>query len=97
MGELLRDYANEKSCLMVFGPHSATIEPYNLSATPDALDIVITKNLSFPVYLKSCSVLSSDHLPVLIDTACQSSFHRPPDRHDFRRTDWVISKITWKI
>jgi len=30
-----------------------------------------------------------DHLLVLIDTACRSSFHHPPDRSDFRRTDWA--------
>ena len=50
---------------------------------------MITKNLSFPVYLTSCSALNSDHLSVLIDTACHSSFHHPPDRPDFRRTDWA--------
>ena len=48
------------------------------------LDIVINKNLSFPVYLTSCSALSSEHLPVIIDTAC-----RLPDRPDFRRTAWA--------
>jgi hypothetical protein len=48
---------------------------------------VITKNLSFPVYLTSCSPLGWDHLPVLIDTKCRSSFHHPPDHPDFRRTD----------
>jgi len=87
-GKLLNDYANENSCLIV-GPDSPTTNPYNPSVTPDVLDIVITKNLSFPVYLTSCSVLSSDHLPVLIDTSCCSSFHHPPDRPDFRRTDWA--------
>jgi hypothetical protein len=44
------------------------------------------KDLPFPVYLTSCSELSSDHLPVLIDTACRSSFHHPPDRPNFRLT-----------
>jgi len=53
------------------------------------MDIVITKNLSFPVYLNSCFALSSDHLPVLTVTACRSSFQHPPDRPDFRRTDWA--------
>jgi hypothetical protein len=33
--------------------------------------------------------LSSDHLPVLDDTTGCSPFLRPPDRSDFRRTDWV--------
>jgi len=41
------------------------------------------------VYLTSCSALSSDHLPVIIDTTCRSSFNRPPVRPDFRRTDWA--------
>ena len=50
---------------------------------------MITKKLSTPVYLTSCSALTSDHLPVLIDTTCHSSFHHPPDRSDFRRTDWA--------
>jgi hypothetical protein len=33
---------------------------------------VITKNLSISVYLTSCSALSLDHQPLLIDTACRS-------------------------
>jgi len=48
----------------------------------------MVKDLPFPVYLTSCSALSSDHLPVLIDTTCRSSFQHPPDRPDFRCTDW---------
>ena len=87
-GKLLRDYADGNSCL-IFGPDTPTTNPYNPLATPDVLDIVITKNLTSPVYLTSCSALSSDHLPVLIDTTCRSSFQHPPDRPDFRRTDWA--------
>jgi len=87
-GNLLRDYADENSCL-IFGPDFPTTNPYNPSATPDDLDMVITKNLASPVYLTSCSALSSYHLPVLIDTTCRSSFQHPPDRPDCRRTDWV--------
>ena len=83
--KLLRAYADENSCL-IFGPDSPTTNP---SVTPDVLDIVITKNLQISVYLTSCSVLSSDNLPLIIDTTCRSSFHRPPDRPDFRRTDWA--------
>jgi len=41
------------------------------------------------VYLTSGSALSSDHIPVLIDTICRSFFQHPPDRPDFRRTDWA--------
>jgi hypothetical protein len=63
----LRDYANENSCL-IYGPSIPTTVPHNSSATPDALDIVITKDLVTTVYLSTCSALSSNHFPVLIDT-----------------------------
>jgi hypothetical protein len=53
------------------------------------LDVAVTKELPFPVFLTSCSALSSDHLLVLIDTACRSSFHQPPDRTNFRHTCWA--------
>jgi hypothetical protein len=86
--KLLRDYAEVKSCL-IFGPDTTTTNPHKHSATPDDLDIEITKNLNFPVYLTSCSALSSDNLPVLIDTACRSSFQHPPDGSDFSRIDWA--------
>ena len=51
------------------------------------LDIVITKDLVTPVYLTTCTALSSEHLPVLIEMRCQSCFLNPPD---LRRTDWSI-------
>ena len=41
------------------------------------------------MYLTSCSALSSDHLPVLTNAACRSSFHHPMDSPDFRRTYWA--------
>ena len=85
-GKLLRAYADENSCL-TFAPDSPNTNPFNPSVTPVFLDIGITKNLSIPVYLTSCSALSSDQLPVIIDTTCRSCFHHPPDRPDFRRTD----------
>jgi hypothetical protein len=50
---------------------------------------VITKDLLSTVYLTSCYALSSDHLPVPIDTACRSSFKHPPHPPDFRRTEWA--------
>jgi hypothetical protein len=43
-GSLLRNYADKNSCL-IHGPNSPTIVPYNSSATPDVLDIVITRDL----------------------------------------------------
>ena len=52
---------------------------------PDVLGIVLTKDSHTPVHLTACSALSSDHLPVLIDTGSRSSFLNLPD---FRRTDW---------
>jgi hypothetical protein len=50
---------------------------------------VITIDLPSLVHLTSCSALRSDQVPVIIDTACRSSFQHPPDRPDFRRTDWA--------
>jgi hypothetical protein len=62
--------------------------PYNPSATSDVLDIAVTKNLPTPVHLTACSPLSSDHLPIQIDTTCRSSFLNTPERPDFKRIDW---------
>jgi hypothetical protein len=45
--KLLRYNADEKSFL-IFGPDSQNTNPYNPSATPDILDIVMTKDLRFP-------------------------------------------------
>jgi hypothetical protein len=55
-GKLLRDCADGNSCL-IFGPDTPITNPYNPSVTPDGLDIVLTQNLSFLVYLTSCSAL----------------------------------------
>jgi hypothetical protein len=43
-GRLLRNYADKNSCL-IHGPNTPTTVPYNPSATPDVLDIVITRDL----------------------------------------------------
>jgi hypothetical protein len=87
-GKLLRDYADEKDCL-IFRPDTPTPNPYTRSTTPDVLDIVITRDLRSSVYLTSCSALSLDHLPAIIDTSCRSYFQHQPDRPDFRPTDWA--------
>jgi hypothetical protein len=50
---------------------------------------VVVKNFVLPVHLTVCSVLSSDHLPILIDITCRSSFQILPDRPDFTRMDWA--------
>jgi hypothetical protein len=73
----LRDYTDVYSCL-IFGTDTPTTNPYNTPATPDALDIVITRNLPSLVHLTSCS----EHLPVRIDTMRRSSFQYSPDRPD---------------
>jgi hypothetical protein len=86
-GKLLRDYADRHSCL-IHGPDSNITVPYNPSVTPDVLDIAVTKNLPTPVQITACSALSSDHLHILIDTRCRSSFLNMPDRSHFKRTDW---------
>jgi hypothetical protein len=48
-GKLLRDYADGNSCV-ILGPDTPNTNPYNPLATPHVLDIVITKNLTSPVY-----------------------------------------------
>jgi hypothetical protein len=63
----LRDYADKNSCL-IYGLNTLTSILYNPSATPDVLDVIITKDLVTPVYLTTCSALSSDHLAILINT-----------------------------
>jgi len=59
-GRFLRDYADRNSCL-IHGPNTPTTVPYNPSATPDVLDIVITTDLVFRAHLTTCSALSLDH------------------------------------
>jgi hypothetical protein len=86
--ELLRDYDDEKSCLILVSD-TPTINLLTPSAITDILDFVSTKKISSSIYLIRFSALSSDHLQVLIDTNCHSSFHQPPDRSHFRRTAWT--------
>ena len=91
-GKLLRDYADENSCLIV-GLDAPTTNPYRFNATHDGLDIAKVKEFTFAVYRTSCSALISDHLPVHIDTTCRSSFLHLPDLLDFRRTDWANFQV----
>jgi hypothetical protein len=65
---------------------------FNHSDTPDVFDFVITRNLPFSVALASCSAVSSDHLPLIIDSGCRSSFYNQSDRLNVRHTDWAISQ-----
>jgi len=92
-GKLLRDYADENSCL-IFGPDTPTTNPHNPSATPHVLDIVIAKDIPFKVYLSSCPALSSDHLPVL-------RVAHPFNTHRIALISGALagqtSKLTWKI
>jgi hypothetical protein len=65
--------------------HHSTIQLYCRS---DVLDIVITKDLTTPVHLTTRSALNSDHLPILIDTGCRSSYLNLPDHTDVWKTEW---------
>jgi hypothetical protein len=78
-GSLQRDDVNRNSCL-IYGPDSPTTAPYTRYATPDVLDIVVVKDFVLPVHLSVCSALSSNHLPILIDTTCRLSFQNLLDR-----------------
>jgi hypothetical protein len=72
-GSLLCDYVIRNTSL-IYGPDSPTTAPYPHNATINVLDIVVVKDFVLTVYLTVCSALSSDHLPILIDTTCRSSF-----------------------
>ena len=86
-GKLLHDYADENAYL-IFGLDSTSTTRCNPSVIPDLGKIVITKNLSFPANLTSCSALSSEILQVFIGIAFRSSFQSPPDCPDLKCTDW---------
>jgi hypothetical protein len=58
-----------------------TLPPLSLTNNDNIKDFVL------PVYLTVCPALSSDHLPVLIDITCRTSFQRLSDRPEFKRVD----------
>jgi len=94
-GKLPRDYADGNSCL-IFGPDSPNTKPFNPLVTPDVLDIVITKNLSFPVYQTSCSALSSYHFRFSLTLRVA----HPLTTHRIALTSGALtgpaSKLSWK-
>lgn len=55
--------------LSIMAPIEPTHYPYNNNIIPDILDILITKNIDFPLYQKVIPELDSDHNPIII------SFH----------------------
>jgi len=77
---------------LIYGLDTTTTIPFNPSATWDVLDIVITNDLASPVHPTSCSAMSLDHLPVLIDMTCPSFFHTT-DCPDFRRIEWATFQV----
>jgi hypothetical protein len=77
---LLRNYTNSNACL-IYGPDSPVTVTYQNNVTSNIIDIV--NDFIIPVHLAVCSALSSDHLPVLIDNACQTSFQILVERPDF--------------
>jgi hypothetical protein len=83
-GALLRDYAN-RNAYLINGPDSPITDPCQQNVNPNVFDIIV-KDF---VLLTVCPALSSDHLPVLIDITCRTSFRNVLDRRDFKRMDWV--------
>jgi hypothetical protein len=92
----LRDNAGKNSCL-IHGPYSPTTVPYNPSANPDVLEIVITRDLVSRLHLTTCSKPTSDHLPILMDTQRRSSFLNPPDHSDLRKNDGLKFQAYLKV
>jgi hypothetical protein len=84
---ILRDYAHRNSCL-IHGPDSPTTAVYTHNATPDFLDIVVVKDFVLSLYL--CSATSSDHPPLLNDTAFLSSRQYLLYPLLFTRMDWAV-------
>jgi hypothetical protein len=84
----LRDYAIRNTSL-IYGLYFPTTDPYTHNATTEVLDIVFVKDFVLSVYLTVCSAIRSDHLPILIDTTCRSSFQILLDRPDFTRMGWA--------
>ena len=50
---------------------------------------MVVKDFVLPVNLTVCHALTSDHLPVLVDTPCRASFQVPPDLPNLKRVDWA--------
>jgi hypothetical protein len=86
-GRFLLDYTDKNSC-PIYGPNTPTKVPYNLSAAPDVLDMVITKDLTTPVHLRTSSALNANHLRIPIDTGCRSFYLNLPNRPNLRKTEW---------
>ena len=61
---------------------------FNSANLTDVLDIVV-KDFVLPVTLTVCHALSSDHLPLLVNTPCRSSFQVPPALPNLKRVDWA--------
>jgi hypothetical protein len=83
---LLRDYAHKNACL-IYGPDSPTSVPYQQNTNPHVLD-----GLCQGLRLTSASVypaFRSDHLHVLIDTTCRTSFQHLLHRLYFKGAEWV--------
>jgi hypothetical protein len=73
---------------LIYGPDSPATNTYT-HATPDVLDIVVVKDFFLKSHLTVCATLNSDHLPILTDTSCRSSFDNLPESLDFTRMDWA--------
>jgi hypothetical protein len=69
-----------------------TPQPWFLTYTmlpPDVLDVLVVKGFVLTVCLTASSALSSDHLPILINITCRSSFQNLLDCRDVTRKDWA--------
>jgi hypothetical protein len=91
-GSLLRVYPNRNSCL-IYGPYSPTTAYYAQYATLDVLDIVVVKDFVLSERLIVYIALSSDHLPILIDTTSRLSFQNLQDRPDYARKDRAALQV----
>jgi hypothetical protein len=87
-GRLVRDYTDQNSLYI----GRITYNHTNLNTNDVA--IVITKDVVTPGYLTMSSTLSSDHLSILIDMQCRSSFLNLPDHTDLKEADVQIPGLS---
>jgi len=83
---LVHDYTDQNSLCIGWITYNHALQILN---TNGDIAIIITKDVT-PEYLTICSTLSSDHLPILIDMQCWSSFFNLRDHTDLKRTDVQI-------
>ncbi|CAG5055373.1 unnamed protein product [Parnassius apollo] len=78
----------EKSLYDVLGPEEPTHVPTDPRRHPDVLDIVLTRNVNYPIVVEVLYDLPSQHLPLLITLGLKAV--TTPPRAFKTRVDWRL-------